>query len=179
MRLDKYLAQSSIGTRKKVHKIIKEGQVTINGVMTLDATLQIDEKQDVITCRGEQVLFMGSVCYMFNKPKGCISARKGDSTPTVLSYFNGIETEGLFIVGRLDKDTEGLLLLTNDGALDSKLMNPDNHIEKTYFFWAIGQISQREQDRLEKSMMIDGNGRKARRCKPAGLKLLKQGMYSE
>ena len=179
MRLDKYLTQSSIGTRKKVHGIIKEGHVSVNGMIVHDATIQVDEEQDMVTCRGEQVVHIGRVCYMFNKPKGCITARCDDNAKTVLSYFDDINTEGIFMIGRLDKDTEGLLLLTNDGELDHRLMNPDSHIDKTYFFWAVGHISEEDIAKLEQGITIDGNKETARRCKPAAFKLLKQGMYSE
>lgn len=179
MRLDKYLTQSSIGTRKKVHKILQEGHIAVNGVPVSDAVMDIDEENDDITYRGEKVNYLGRICYMFHKPKGCISSRSADDRQTVLSYFHEINTEGIFIVGRLDKDTEGLLLLTNDGVLDHKLMNPDNHIDKTYFFWAVGNVSEEEIERLENGIVIDGNGEHPRCCKPAVFKVLKQGMYSE
>lgn len=179
MRLDKYLTQSSIGTRKKVHSVLKENLIAVNGVAVSDATMEIEETMDVVTCRGEKVSFIGSVCYMFYKPKGCISARIAVGKKTVLSYFNDINTEGIFIIGRLDQDTEGLLLLTNDGALDHKLMDPESHIDKTYFFWAVGQISAEDIKRLETGITIDGNGKPPRRCKPARFKILNQGMYSE
>lgn len=179
MRLDKYLTQSSIGTRKKVHGIIQKNLVAVNGKVVSDATMEIDEMMDVVTYRGEKVSFIGSVCYMFYKPRGCISARSAADKKTVLSYFSDINTEGIFIIGRLDQDTEGLLLLTNDGAIDHKLMDPNSHIDKTYFFWAVGELSAEDIKRLENGITIDGNGKPSRRCKPAVFKLLKQGMYSE
>lgn len=155
MRLDKYLAQSNIGTRKKVHEILRMQQVEVNGEIVCDAIFDINPKLDEVKCSGQRVIYEGSVTYMFNKPKGCITARSDENEKTVLSYFTDVNTEGLFMVGRLDKDTEGLLLLTNDGEPDYKLMNPNCHTKKTYFFWATGNLSLEEVELLETGVNIE------------------------
>lgn len=189
MRLDKYLTQSSIGTRKKVHRILSEGCICVNGIETKDATMQIDPNTDLVTCSGDKVEHIGSVCYMFHKPKGCITARSDSKEKTVLSYFSDLNTEGIFMIGRLDKDTEGLLLLTNDGELDHRLMDPESHIDKTYFFWAVGELTHEDVSLLENGLVI-ANLREQNRnitdqsaipkkTKPAQLQIIKQGMYHE
>ena len=92
------------------------------------------------------------VYYMFHKPAGCITAVRDDRHRTVMEYFRGADVPGIHPVGRLDKDTEGLLLITNDGRWNQKLMNPENHVEKTYFFWALGELSEEEHRRLEQGI---------------------------
>lgn len=92
--------------------------------------------------------------YMFSKPRGCITARRDDRHKTVLDYFPEELRDVIFPVGRLDKDTEGLLILTDDGELNSRLLNPDNHIEKTYFFYAVGDIEEEKLGEIEKGIKL-------------------------
>ena len=92
--------------------------------------------------------------YMFSKPRGCISARRDDRHKTVLDYFPEELRDVIFPVGRLDKDTEGLLLLTDDGDLNARLLNPKSHIKKTYFFYAVGDISDEKLERIEKGIKL-------------------------
>lgn len=96
------------------------------------------------------------VYYMFHKPAGCITAVKDDRHQTVMEYFQREDVPGLHPVGRLDKDTEGLLFVTNDGLWNQKLMNPENHVEKTYFFWALGKLSEEDHQRLEQGIELRG-----------------------
>lgn len=96
------------------------------------------------------------VYYMFHKPAGCITAVRDDRHRTVMEYFCGVDVPGLHPVGRLDKDTEGLLLITNDGRWNQKLMNPESHVEKTYFFWALGELSEEAHQRLEQGIELRG-----------------------
>lgn len=179
MRLDKYLTQSSVGTRKKVHQILMEERITVNGDKTTDATTDINPDQDLVAMDGQPVTFLGKVCYMFHKPKGCVTARSDGNCKTVLSYFSDINTEGIFMVGRLDKDTEGLLLLTNDGELDHRLMDPDSHMNKTYQFWAVGMLTPEDVIHLEEGIELDPVRETGRFTKTAKVQILKQGMYSE
>ena len=129
MRLDKFLAESGIGTRKKVRNYIKDGTVKVNGKVIIEPAIEISESTDVIEYLGNVVEYPGKVYYMFHKPKGCITARKDEINKTVFDYFDGINMNGVFHIGRLDKDTEGLLLLTNDGAYEHQLMCPQKHVE--------------------------------------------------
>jgi 16S rRNA pseudouridine516 synthase len=92
---------------------------------------------------------------MFHKPRGCITARKDADNATVLDYFDANIAKGLFPIGRLDKDTEGLLLLTNDGEFSHRLMHPNKHVEKTYFFWAFGSLDYSAVEHLKEGVIIE------------------------
>lgn len=174
MRLDKYLAESSVGTRKKVRAYIIDGTVTVNGKKVKQPAMEVTER-DTITYLGKTIQYRGKVYYLFNKPAGCVTARKDAEDVTVLDYFDEIDTGGIFPVGRLDKDTEGLLFLTNDGDFDHRLMNPDHHVDKKYFFWATGTMDEEECRRLEAGVSI-GDGKNT---KPAKIQIIDTGKYSD
>lgn len=176
MRLDKYLAESSIGTRKIVRGYINAGKVKVNGEVVTEAAMEINKEDDIIEYLDEVVTYSGKIYYMFHKPAGCITARKDEVYETVLDYFKEVDTNGLFPVGRLDKDTEGLLFLTNDGEFDHQLMSPHKHVEKTYYFWALGSISEEDKCKLEQGVCI---GDTDKLTKPAVLTLDKWGTFKE
>lgn len=176
MRLDKYLAESSIGTRKTVRGYVKEGMVTVNDSVILEPASEINPNIDIIKYQNDLVIHSGKVYYMFHKPAGCVTARKDEYKKTVLDYFDIDTQKGLFPVGRLDIDTEGLLFLTNDGEFNHELMYPDKHVDKTYFFWAFGGLEDSDIKRLENGLCIGEDGTLT---KPAKIKVLKQGMYHE
>jgi len=113
---------------------------------------------------------------MFHKPAGCITARKDADNKTVFDFFHEDNTNGIFHVGRLDKDTEGLLLFTNDGDFDHQLMCPEKHVEKKYFFWALGSLDDEDRNRLENGISI-GEGEAL--TKPAKIEVVKCGNYEE
>lgn len=176
MRLDKYLAEGCLGQRKAVRKLIEEGNIYVNDEVVLDATFEVDEETDRIVYQGEIIPHPGKRYIMFHKPRGCITARKDEQHKTVLDYFEESERALLFPVGRLDKDTEGLLLLTNDGEFDYQLMNPIHEKEKTYYFWALGTIDEESKRTIEEGCCIYEDNR----CtKPAKLELDKVGFYDE
>lgn len=154
MRLDKFLAEAAIGTRKVVRNYVKDGKVTVNNWETADPATEIEEDKDVIKYLGKEVIHTGKKYYMFHKPGGCVTARKDAYEKTVLDYFDDNDKNGLFPVGRLDKDTEGLILLTNDGEFNHRLMYPDKHIEKTYFFWAFGTLDLKDREHLKTGILI-------------------------
>lgn len=176
MRLDKFLAQSGVGTRKKVRTYIKEGTVKVNGQVITEPAIEIKESTDIIEYLGKVVAYTGKVYYMFHKPGGCITATKDTVNKTVFDYFDDINMNGLFHVGRLDKDTEGLLLLTNDGDFEHELMSPQKHVEKTYFFWALGYLDGEDRKQLERGISI---GKDEILTKPAKIEVEKCGMYKE
>lgn len=176
MRLDKFLAESSIGRRKEVRAYIKEGMVKVNGDVITEPAIEINENSDVIEYLGTVVNYTGKVYYMFNKPAGYITARKDTVNKTVFDFFDDVNMKGVFHVGRLDKDTEGLLLFTNDGKFEHQLMHPKKHVEKTYFFWALGHLEDEEQKRLEQGIYI---GKGEILTKPAKIEVQKCGMYRE
>lgn len=176
MRLDKFLAESSVGTRKKVRTYVKEGMVRVNGEVITEPAIEINESSDVIKYLDEVVVYSGKVYYMFNKPAGCITARADKVHKTVFDFFDNVNMNGVFHVGRLDKDTEGLLLFTNDGEFEHALMYPQKHVEKTYFFWALGSLNKEDREQLEHGIYI----RKGEiLTKPAKIEVQKCGMYKE
>lgn len=176
MRLDKFLAESSIGTRKNVRTYIKEGTVKVNEQVITEPAIEINEKYDVIEYLDKVVAYRGKVYYMFHKPAGCITARKDAVNKTVLDFFHEDNMNGIFHVGRLDKDTEGLLLLTNDGEFEHQLMCPGKHVEKKYFFVALGSLDGEDIKKLETGISI-GEGETL--TKPAKIEVVKHGTYKE
>lgn len=114
--------------------------------------------------------------YMFYKPSGCITARKDPVHKTVMDYFPKELAERLHPVGRLDKDTQGLLLLTNDGSWNQRLMHPKHHVDKTYFFWAVGELNQKKKQQIEKGILLRGETEPTAFAK---LEILKPGKLTE
>ncbi len=176
MRLDKFLAASSVGTRQKVRSYVKDGLVKVNGQVILKSALEINEQKDIIEYLDKIVESREKVYYMLHKPGGCITARTDADSKTVMDYFHGVNMNGIFHVGRLDKDTEGLLFLTNDGDFNNEIMCPEKHVEKTYFFWALGSISEEDKRRLEEGLSI-GQGEAI--TKPAKIQVVNSGTYME
>ncbi len=176
MRLDRYLALSGAGCKKYVRGLINDGRITVNGDSSLAAYDEIDEAVDKVCCDGQPLTYRGCEYYMFNKPMGCVTARCDDNAKTIFEYLKGLDMSGLFPVGRLDKDTEGLLLITNDGEFNHQLMYPDKHVSKKYFFLAKGRITPEEACRIESGVVIN-QGEKA--TSEALLELLDTGSYSE
>lgn len=176
MRLDIFLAEASVGTRKIIRDYVKEGRVTVNNQVIKEPATEIDEHKDVISYLGNEIIHTGKTYYMFYKPSGCITARKDANNNTVLDYFDANIAKGLFPVGRLDKDTEGLLLLTNDGEFSHRLMHPKSHVEKTYFFWAFGSLDLRAKELLENGINIGKDEALARAVK---VEVETEGNYQE
>ena len=134
MRLDRFLANLAYGSRSEVKQMIRAGQIAVNALVVRDDAFQIDPCEDLISCRGETVRFREHLYLVMNKPGGIITATEDRSARTVLDLIDPkYRTKGIYPVGRLDKDTEGLLILTNDGALGHRLLAPKNHIPKQYF----------------------------------------------
>lgn len=133
MRLDKFLVAMEVGTRSQVKSILKKGVVTVNGTVCKDADFKVDEATAVITYMGQPLHYTKYRYYMLNKPQGVVSATRDNHDKTVMDLLEGVSTKDYFPVGRLDKDTEGLLLITNDGTLAHELLSPKKHVNKTYF----------------------------------------------
>lgn len=154
IRLDKFLAQMNIGTRSEVKTAIKKGKVTINGDICKNADIKINEALDVICFENKEIAYEKFVYYMLNKPAGVVSATKDNVDKTVLDLMMDVPNRDLFPVGRLDKDTEGLLLLTNDGELAHNLLSPKKHISKTYCVLTKEDITDEQLEQLEKGVDI-------------------------
>ena len=176
MRLDKFLAEACGETRKMIRIQVKEGMVTVNNQIITEPAMEIDENKDVVKYLDKEIIHTGKVYYMFHKPAGCITATKDACNPTVLDYFDEAITTGLFPVGRLDKDTEGLLLLTNDGEFSHRLMHPEKHVEKTYFFWAFGCLEPETRERLQAGVSI---GEQEALAKAIRVDIIEEGYYED
>lgn len=133
MRLDKYLTDCGKGTRSNVRQLIKCGKVSVNGKICKKSDTHIDETNDTICCEGKLLCYSRYHYYMLNKPAGVITASSDKNTQTVIDLLKGVSHKNLSPAGRLDKDTEGLLLITDDGALIHNLLSPAKHIPKTYY----------------------------------------------
>lgn len=155
MRLDKLLSELKIGSRSLVKEEIRKGNVTVNGQIEKDPGRKTDENNDVICVRGERVYYRRFYYYMLNKPGGVVSATSDLRDRTVLDLLASCDRrDDLFPVGRLDKDTEGLLLLTNDGELAHRLLAPKRHVDKSYFVRMAHSLSAEEAMLLENGVDI-------------------------
>lgn len=177
MRLDKFLAECAVGNRKQVRSYIKEGSVKVNEEIITEPAIEIDETFDIVQYLNNIVTYTGKVYYMFHKPAGCITAKTDEVHKTVFDFFDDDNMNGVFHVGRLDKDTEGLLLLTNDGEFEHKVMYPEKHVEKTYFFWALGSLNEKDVKLLQQGINI-GQAEKIL-TKPAKIAIDQYGSYKE
>jgi len=158
MRLDKFLANSGIGTRKEVKEIIKKKKISVNGVFVKDGKIHIDENKDVIKYENKVVGYKPFVYIMMNKPAGVISATEDNCHKTVIDLLNDeYRTYDIFPAGRLDIDTEGLLLLTNDGILSHNLLSPKKHVDKKYYVKIAKPLSENDVKTSAKVEVISEN----------------------
>ena len=140
MRLDKLLSHLNCGSRKEVQALIRAGRVSVDGAVQKDPAAKVDPDRAQTAVDGVVQRYRAQRYYMLNKPAGVITASRDERHDTVLELFPEKERRGLFAVGRLDKDTEGLLLLTNDGALTQRLLHPSREIEKEYRVTVTGPV---------------------------------------
>ena len=179
MRIDKLLCELNLGTRSQIKEQIRKGQVSVNGKIQKDPGTKVDEKNDVILLNGKRILYKPYAYYLLHKPKGCITATRDPKEQTVMDVFcnsirskqegelSGIPIRDLFPVGRLDKDTTGLLLITNDGELAHKLLSPAHHVEKTYFVCVDKELTEEAVKKLTEGVDI---GEK-KRTRPARIEV--------
>lgn len=175
IRLDKYLADMSIGTRTEVKKLIRQGKVAVDGLIVKNPDIKVDTDTQNVTCNGIAVTYETYEYYMLNKPAGVISATSDKTEKTVLDLIDSKKRKDLFPVGRLDKDTEGLLLITNDGELAHRLLSPKKHVDKLYYARVEGVVGMEDIDAFAKGLDI-GEGEYT---KPAKLIVLKSDVISE
>lgn len=170
MRIDKYLANMNVGSRKEVHLLIKKGIVAVNGVTVKTPKQQVKES-DQVTVNSDAVAYQKYHYFLLNKPKGVLSATEDRSQPTVISILAPQDRyQGIVPVGRLDKDTTGLLLLTNDGQLNHELLAPGKHVDKVYRAEIAGVANDATVKTFASGMTL-GDGTK---LQPAELKILSQ-----
>ena len=168
MRLDKYLVACAVGSRTEVKNFLKAGRVTVNGKKEKSAKLQINEDTDEIYFDGQKLDYEEFVDYMMNKPQGVISATEDPKHKTVLDLLDDLaRSKEVFPVGRLDIDTHGLLLLTNDGKLAHALLSPKRHVEKTYLALVKGMMTNADVETFAQGIPL-----KDFTCQPAKLALV-------
>ncbi|NRG46487.1 pseudouridine synthase [Bacillus sp. CRN 9] len=176
MRIDKMLSNLGYGSRKEVKLLLKNGVVQLNGNIVKDAKQHVNPEEDTVVINGEPVEYKEFIYLMMNKPPGVISATEDSQHETVIDI---LEMEDVvfspFPVGRLDKDTEGLLLLTNDGQLSHRLLSPKKHVPKTYFAVIDREVTEGDIVSFKEGVMLDDGYE----TKPAHLKIIKSGLPSE
>lgn len=157
MRLDKLVAELTGMTRSQARDVITRGRVCVNGEVKKQTAEQVREDSDAITLDGNPMVFQKFVYYMLNKPAGTVSATRDKEDKTVVSLLSAEDRKrrNLFPVGRLDKDTEGLLLLTDDGMLSHQLISPRKHADKLYFAKLRREITKEDIELFASGMKVD------------------------
>ena len=155
MRLDKFLANSGIGTRKEVKELLKKRLIKVNDEIVKDGKIHVDENEDTVKYKDEIISYKKFVYIMLNKPNGVISATEDKVHKTVIDLLGDeYRTFEIFPVGRLDIDTEGLLLLTNDGVLSHNLLSPNKHVDKKYYVELEKLLTKMDIDKLENGVEL-------------------------
>ena len=169
-RIDKILSNLGYGTRKDLKKIVKNGMVQVNGITIKDSAMKVDPEKDKIVINGEEILYREFIYIMMNKPAGVISATFDNKDETVIDLLE-VEHQVFepFPVGRLDKDTVGLLLLTNDGDLNHRLISPKWKVDKVYFAKIDQKVTQEDIEKFKHGITLDDGYR----CKEAILEIQK------
>ncbi len=168
-RLDRLLASTGKWSRREVKQLIRQGRVLVDGVPAPSPEAKYDPAAAVLTVDGENVGWRAVTWLMMNKPAGVLSATEDGREKTVIDLLPAeLRRLGLFPVGRLDRDTEGLLLLTDDGGLAHRLLSPRHHVDKEYFVRVEGRLTQEDADAFRRGMVLDDG----LRCLPAELDLL-------
>lgn len=168
-RLDKVLSNLGYGSRKEIKSLVKEGEVEVNGEIAKSNDMKIDPNHDEIKVHGEKVNYRKYIYLMMNKPQGVVSATFDNYDETVIDLLEPEHAAfNPFPVGRLDKDTEGLLLITNDGELNHKLTSPKWHVNKVYYAQINKPVDENDVEAFKKGIVID-DGYK---CLPAKLEII-------
>jgi 16S rRNA pseudouridine516 synthase len=176
LRIDKMLANLGYGSRKEVKQLLKSGAVKIDDVIVKDAKQHVDAANQTVTLNGEVIEYKEFIYLMMNKPQGVLSATEDSVGETVIDLLElGDQVYEPFPVGRLDKDTEGLLLITNDGQLAHKLLSPKKHVPKTYFAVIDQEVTDEDVKAFAEGVTLDDGYE----TKPGELKILKSGIRSD
>ncbi|HWK23758.1 MAG TPA: pseudouridine synthase [Ureibacillus sp.] len=176
MRLDKLLANMGYGTRKEVKQLLKQKGVTVDGEVVKDSSMHVNPDSQEVSVFGERVQYTEFLYLMMNKPPGVISATEDNFDRTVIDLLDPLAQHFKpFPVGRLDKDTEGLLLITNDGQLAHNLLSPKKHVPKTYYAKIDGEVTQSDIEAFQRGVELDDGYV----TKPGELIILSSGSKSE
>lgn len=168
MRLEHLLMKYLVLSRREMKKLIKNEAVLIDGVPATHVSNNVDATLQVITVNGTQIHDASQKYYMLNKPQGVISATTDKEHTTVIDFFSKENVEGLYPLGRLDGDTEGLLLVTNNGPLGYRMLNPDQHIEKEYYVEVNGPLDEDALETFKRGVTFHGGYQ----CKPSTLTII-------
>lgn len=185
-RLDKFLSNQLGVTRSEAKELIKKRVVTVNGTVGKLFDMKIDPEKDIVCSDGKEITYRKHIYIMMNKPQGVVCSTKDGESKTVLELLpDNIRRDGLFPAGRLDKDTEGFVFITDDGQLAHDILSPKHHVEKTYFAKLENIADENDITAFEKGLEIDGGDV----CMPAKLEILqdphevlitiKEGMYHQ
>ena len=177
IRLDKFLSEMGVGTRQEVKQYIRKGKVEVDGEIAKRPELKVDETKANVTLDGERIGYASYVYYMLNKPSGVVSATEDKREKTVIDLIKGQKRKNLFPVGRLDKDTVGLLLITNDGNLAHRLLAPKKHVDKVYYAKIDGMVTEEDVKRFAEG--IDIGAEEEEMTRPAKLDIMKSAEESE
>ena len=175
LRLDKYLSEIGLGTRSEVKKAIQKGLVQVNTQFVQKPEYKVDTEKDQVMFSGKLAVYVEYEYYMLNKPAGVISASTDSRERCVVDLILSRRRKDLFPVGRLDKDTEGLLLITNDGGLAHRLLSPKKHVDKVYYARIQGRVTQEDVAAFRQGVDIG----EEKRTLPAGLLILTSKEVSE
>ncbi|MDW0112821.1 pseudouridine synthase [Sporosarcina saromensis] len=176
MRLDKLVSNMGFGSRKEVKGLLKKGAIQVNGVPVKDPALHVHPEQDEVSILGERIIYREFIYLMMHKPQGVISATEDNRDRTVIDLLDDEYRHfEPFPVGRLDKDTEGLLLLTNNGKLAHELLSPKKEVPKTYYAHIEGVVGQEDVERFAEGVTLEDGYF----TKPGMLKILKSAPISE
>lgn len=168
MRLDKFLVEVGVGSRTVVKKLLRQKKVTVNAKVETSAKILIDPDKDEMRYDGTLLVYQAFVYYMLHKPAGVISATQDKKHQTVLDCLDDqARQRGVFPVGRLDRDTEGLLLLTNNGQLAHAMLSPKKHVDKVYEAHVLGIMTRSDQEAFEAGIKLSDH-----ECLPAQLEII-------
>lgn len=155
IRLDKYLCDMGIGSRKEVKEYCRKGRVSVNGNINTSSDTKVNIVNDIVLFDNKRIEFEKYEYFMLNKPMGVVSATVDNTCKTVIELIDSSKKKDLFPVGRLDKDTVGLLLITNNGELAHKLLSPDRHVPKTYYVKVQGELKQEHVNLCAEGIILD------------------------
>lgn len=175
MRLDKVLSNGGTGSRKEIKELVKKGLISVNDNKIRDSAVHVDPEADTITVNNQRFIYKKYIYIMLNKPNGVITATADKFNKTVLDLIDeSYKKYNLFPVGRLDKDTEGLILLTNDGDMAHSILSPKKHIPKKYFVKFLGKLLEKDIETFEQGVILE-DGYKTM---PSQIKVLTEDEYS-
>lgn len=180
MRIDKFLSNMGFGSRKEIKQHIKNKKVFLNGILVKNSDVYVDVENDDVYFFNQKVVFQKYVYIIMNKPSGYISANKDNKYKTVFDLLdNSYKKNELFVAGRLDKDTEGMLIITNNGIFAHNMLSPKKHVLKKYFVVLQGSEITDDDIKLFSDGVTINNNKKLYKCKPAFLEIIENGQISK